>query len=30
MINRLENYAKRYDEINAELSDPAICSDIKK
>lgn len=30
MLNRLENYANRYEEINQELSDPAICSDIKK
>lgn len=30
MLKRLENYAKRYDEINEELSKPEICTDIKK
>ena len=30
MLTRLENYVVRYEEINKELSDPAICTDIKK
>ena len=30
MLKRLENYAKRYDEINEELAKPEICTDIKK
>ena len=30
MLKRLENYVVRYEEINQELSDPAICTDIKK
>lgn len=30
MLKRLENYVVRYEEINRELSDPAICTDIKK
>ena len=30
MLKRLENYVIRYEEINQELSDPAICTDIKK
>lgn len=30
MLKRLENYVERYEEINQELSNPAICTDIKK
>ena len=30
MLKRLENYVKRYDEINEELAKPEICTDIKK
>ena len=30
MLKRLENYVKRYDEINEELAKPEVCTDIKK
>ena len=30
MLKRLENYVQRYEEINAELAKPEICTDIKK
>ena len=30
MLKRLENYVKRYDEINEELAKPEVCTDIKR